>query len=82
MEISHMHAVKVDENHRIRLKVLSPGDYYEPHFHNADRIELRRMTAPEPRRRLSETECLDAMKRSALKFRASYDDLKKETREP
>lgn len=29
-EIPMMNAVKVDEARRIRLKVLNPGDYYEP----------------------------------------------------
>jgi hypothetical protein len=77
-----MQAIKVDDAHRIRLAVLNPGDYYEPHFHDADRIELRRMTAPPPRRRLTEAEALQAIRSSAVRFTANWETLRAETREP
>lgn len=35
-----MNAVKVDKTRRIRLKVLRPGDYYEPEFVSAEEITL------------------------------------------
>lgn len=41
-----MDAVKVDDAHRIRLKILSPGDYYEPEVLSVDRITLRRVPHP------------------------------------
>lgn len=78
---SPMQAVRVDENHRIRLNVLNPGDYYEPHFRDADRIELRRTVAAAARRRLTEAESLAAIKASALKFTCGWDELRRETRE-
>ena len=44
-----MHAVKVDQTKRIRLKVLRPGDLYVPEYATAEVITLRRIEPPRPR---------------------------------
>ena len=44
-----MDAVRVDEEGRIRLRVLKPGDLYEPDFVSPDVITLRRVTVPAPK---------------------------------
>src|ERR1035438_4141187 len=63
-----MNAVKVDSAKRIRLTVLTPGDYYEPEVRggDAEEITLRRM--PPPRRRFTRLEALRAIEKSPLRF--------------
>jgi hypothetical protein len=58
-----MNAVKVDSAKRIRLTVLTPGDYYEPEVRggDAEEITLRRM--PPPRRRFTRLEALRAIEK-------------------
>jgi hypothetical protein len=75
-----MNAVKVDSAKRIRLTVLTPGDYYEPEIRGpqADRITLRRL--PPPKRRPSMKAALLAVERSRLAFTHNWDQLKEETR--
>src|ERR1035441_7840337 len=75
-----MNAVKVDSAKRIRLTVLTPGDYYEPEVRggDAEEITLRRM--PPPRRRFTRLEALRAIEKSPLRFTHSWDQVKEETR--
>lgn len=44
-----MFVVKVDAGRRLRLRVLRPGDYYEPEVLSLDQVNFRRV--PPPRRR-------------------------------
>jgi hypothetical protein len=76
-----MNAVKVDEDHRIKIAGLKPGDYYEPEIHgqHAEEITLRRLEAP--RRRMTRAEVLKAIDESPLEFTKSWDEIRKETRE-
>jgi hypothetical protein len=74
-----MNAVKVDSAHRIRLTVLTPGDYYEPEIHGqGQQITLRRM--PPPRKHWTKEEALRAINKSPLRFTHSWDQVKQETR--
>jgi hypothetical protein len=75
-----MNAVKVDSAKRIRLTVLTPGDYYEPEVRGraAEEITLRRM--PPPRRRFTKVEALRTIEKSLLRFTHSWDQVKEETR--
>src|ERR1035438_3949839 len=75
-----MNAVKVDSAKRIRLTVLTPGDYYEPEVRggDAEEITLRRM--PPPRRRFTRLEALRAIEKSPLRFTHSWDPVKEEPR--
>jgi hypothetical protein len=77
---TQMNAVKVDSAKRIRLTVLTPGDYYEPEVRggDAEEITLRRM--PPPRRRFTKLEALRAIEKSPLRFTHSWDQVKEETR--
>ena len=79
-EFYTMNAVKVDSAKRIRLTVLTPGDYYEPEVRGraAEEITLRRM--PPPRRRFTKVEALRAIEKSPLRFTHSWDQVKEETR--
>ena len=76
-----MHAVKVDEARRIRLKVLNPGDYYEPEVVSADEITLRRVEPPRRGAKPTKAEALRAIRRSKLTFRRSWETMRQETRE-
>jgi hypothetical protein len=76
-----MNAVKVDEDHRIQLAALKPGDYYEPEIRGpgADEVTLRRLQAP--RRKMTKAEVLKAIDESPLQFTKNWDEIRKETRE-
>jgi hypothetical protein len=76
-----MDAIKVDETHRIRLKVLNPGDYYEPEFVSVDEITLRRVEPPKRRVKLTRAEALTAIRKSKLTFTRSWETMRRETRE-
>jgi hypothetical protein len=78
-----MNAVKVDEAHRIQLTVLKPGDLYEPEIHgpDADEITLRRLKTA-TRRKMTKDEALRAIDNTPLRFGGTWDELRKETREP
>ncbi len=74
-----MFAVKVDAAKRLRLKVLRPGDYYEPEILSLDQINFRRV--PPPRRpKLTKAQALAAIEKSRLRFTHTWDQLKAETR--
>lgn len=75
-----VNAIKVDEAHRIRLRILKPGDYYEPEVRGENEITLRRV--PPPGRKLTKAEVLHAIKASPLKFKRSWDQIRQDTREP
>jgi hypothetical protein len=79
-EFYTMNAIKVDSARRIRLTVLTPGDYYEPEIRGpgAEDITLRRVTPP--RRPLTQAEALKAIEKSPLRFTKSWDQVKEETR--
>ena len=80
-EIPTVNAIKVDETHRIRLKVLKPGDYYEPEFVSADEITLRRVEPPRRGVKLTRAEALTAIRKSKLHFTRSWETMRRETRE-
>jgi hypothetical protein len=77
-----MDAVKVDEEGRIRLRVLKPGDLYEPDFVSPDVITLRRVqdSASNPARTVDEVK--QAIEASNVDFGATYDEIRSLTREP
>jgi hypothetical protein len=78
-----MNAIKVDEAHRIQLSVLKPGDLYEPEVHGpeADEITLRRLN-PATQRKMTKAEALKAIDRTPLRFGGTWDELRKDPREP
>ena len=78
-EFYTMNAVKVDKARRIRLPILTPGDYYEPEVRgkSAEEITLRRL--PPPRKVWTKEEALEAINRSALRFSANWEEIKAET---
>ena len=80
-EIPIVDAVKVDETRRIRLKVLNPGDYYEPEFVSADEITLRRVEPPKRRVKLTKAGALKALRTSNLTFTRTWETMRSETRE-
>jgi hypothetical protein len=75
-----MNAVKVDSAKRIRLTVLTPGDYYEPEVRGGDAEEITLLRMPPPRRHFTRLEALRAIEKSPLRFTHSWDQVKEETR--
>lgn len=76
-----MNAIKVDAAKRIRLSVLRPGDYYAPEYYSPEEIVLHRVPEPKRRPRMTKAQVLAAIQRSRLRFNASWDELRLETRE-
>ena len=76
-----MNAIKVDAAKRIRLPVLHPGDYYEPEYLGPEEIMLRRVPEPKRKAPMTRAQALAAIERSRLRFTASWDELRLETRE-
>ncbi len=79
-EFRVVNAVKVDEAKRIRLPVLNPGDYYEVDYRGPEEIVLRRVTGPKHKVQMSKAQALEAIERSSLRFRVSWEELRVETR--
>ena len=73
-----MNAIVVDDKHRVRLKMLSPGDYYVAEPLGGENILLHKL--PPPRRQMSQKEVLTALEESPLKFKTGWDKLKQEVR--
>ena len=77
-----MDAVKIDKQKRVRLKIFTPGDYYQPDFSDPDTITLRRIEPPKPKLKLSAAQIRRALKNSPIKMRCSWEELRQLTREP
>lgn len=77
-----MNAVKVDEEHRIQLPVLKPGDLYQPEVRGPDahEITLRRLE-PAGQRKITKAQALKAINGTPLRFGGTWDELRRETRE-
>jgi len=73
-----VNAVQVDEQRRLLLPMLKPGDYYAPEFHGESEIVLRKIEQPERKR--TKEKILRAIEKSPIRFTASWDDLKAEIR--
>jgi hypothetical protein len=81
-EITIMQAVKIDKQKRVRLKIFTPGDLYQPDFATPDVITLRRIEPPKPTRKLNADQIRRAIKNSPLKMKCSWEELRQLTREP
>lgn len=77
-----MDVVQVDPEGRIRLRGVNPGDCYEPTFVSQDMITLRRVVTPEPRRVPNAETVKQSILASTLDLGASYDEVRRLTREP
>lgn len=78
LEIPKVNAIKVDDTKRVRLPMLTPGDYYMPEVHGENEVLLRRV--PVPRRRMTREQVLQAIEESPIRFTRSWDKLKEEIR--
>ena len=77
-----MHTVKVDVKRRVRLPILTPGDYYQVEVRDTERgPEVSLYHVPPPKKKWSREEVLKAIDRSPRPFTRSWDEIKKETRD-
>lgn len=76
-----MNIIKVDETKAIHLEFLRPGDCYEPEIVSADEIKLHRVM-DRSSGKMTKEEVLVALEKSPLSFTKSWDELKRETRDP
>jgi hypothetical protein len=77
-----MVTIRADDKKRIRIPAVHPRDVYHPETLTRDLIVLRRIEPPKPKKRMTAPEIERAIKTSRLKFKISYDELRKLTREP
>ena len=75
-----MNVIKCDDKHRLRLPQLRPGDWFRPDYVSEDQVTLYRVPDPAKRPRLTREQCLAAIAKSPLRFTASFDQVKLETR--
>jgi hypothetical protein len=75
-----MKPCKVDERRRLRLTMLSPGDYWELEVLDSDHLALRRVQAPWRPVKLTKAEALTVIEKSRLRFAQGWAQLKEETR--
>ena len=73
-----MNAVKVDEAQRVRLPMLTPGDFYAPELLGENEVILRKVQ--KPLGKMSKEEILRAIAESPVRFDVSWDELKKDIR--
>jgi hypothetical protein len=81
-EITTMQAVKIDKQKRVRLKIFTAGDYYQPDFSSPAVITLRRIDPPKPKQPLTADQIKRALKNSRIKMKYSWEELRQRTREP
>lgn len=79
-EFRAVNTVKVDEAKRIRLSVLNPGDYYVADYRGPEEIVLRRVRETGRKGQMTQAEALEAVERSPLQFKVSWEELRLETR--
>ncbi|MGA2749525.1 MAG: hypothetical protein ABSG59_12175 [Verrucomicrobiota bacterium] len=77
-----MITLRADDKKRVRIPAAKPRDVYHPETLTRDLIVLRRIEPPKPKKRMTAAEVGRAIKSSRLRFTASYDELRKLTREP
>ena len=72
----------VDSKKRVVLPAARPGEVYDVQREGDGRLLLLRLTRPEPRARLTRTQCLRSIAATPLQPRMSWDALRALTREP
>jgi hypothetical protein len=72
---------KADSKKRIVLPTASPGDVFDIHDHGDGRLTLVRLARPEPKARLSRTQCLKAIADAPLHPKMDWAELRRLTRE-
>lgn len=80
-EITTMQAVKIDKQKRVRLKIFTPGDLYQPDFTTPEVITLRRIEPPKPKTKMTAAEVKAALSKITVKARSSWEEIRKNTRE-
>jgi len=73
---------KVDAKKRIVLPRGKPGDVFDIQQQAEGRYLLVRLEKPQSDQRISKAECLKAMRDAPLRPTMTWEELRKETREP
>ena len=73
---------KVDAKRRIVLPEAEPGDVYDVQKQGDGQYLIVKLVQPEPRRKLTNAECLAAMEAAPLTPSMSWEELAMLTREP
>lgn len=77
-----MSTTRVDFKKRIVLPKGRPGDVFDIQQQAEGRYLLVRLEKPERETRISKKACLEAMRRAPLRPTMTWDELRKQTREP
>ena len=73
---------RADSKKRIVLPAASPGDVFDIQNHGDGRFTLVRLARPEPKARLTRTQCLQAIAAAPLHPKMDWATLRRLTREP
>lgn len=71
-----------DEKRRVTLPDAKPGDRFEIRRPGNGDFHLVRLPSSASRPRMSREECLEAMAKTPLEMRMSWEELRRLTREP
>jgi hypothetical protein len=71
-----------DSKKRIVLPTARPGDVFDVQRFGEDQFMLVRLVCPEPKARLTRTQCLQAIGAAPLHPKMDWETLKRLTREP
>ena len=77
-----MSTATVDSKKRVVLPSGRPGDVYDVQQQDDGHVLLVRLEPAKRHIRISRRACLDAMRKSPLQPRMTWDELRKLTREP
>jgi len=73
---------RADSKKRVVLPAANPGDVFDVQDHGDGRFTLVRLERPEPKPRLTRTQCLKAIAAAPLRPGMDWETLRKWTREP
>jgi len=77
-----MSTTTLDSKKRLVLPNGRPGDVFDIQEQAEGRFLLVRLERPRPAERMSRKACLEAMRRAPLRLDMTWEELRKQTREP
>lgn len=77
-----MPTTRADQKRRVTLPDANPGDLFDIRSPGNGDFVLVRLPSSAARPRMTHAECLEAIEKSPLKMRLSWEELRRLTREP
>src|SRR6059036_3713067 len=71
-----------DKKRRVVIPVAHPGDIFDVQQEGEGRVVLVRLVRPQPKARMTKSECLRAIAAAPLRPKIEWNELRRLTREP